>query len=429
MKTKKRRVIFRVFPGNRLTMPLLLNIWEKNGLDRCFDIQLADAAPGRLSSRQAKVVGSGDVFIYSFMTPHLPWVAEEIGRLRAGAGAAPLLAAGGPHVSGEPELAMACGFNVLFRGPGEKTFLQFGRDLLTGKIVAGETILYDGRGMAGDDEADHDAASWEDYIPVSSYFQTVPALEITRGCFWNCRYCQTGGEIPLYRDFGSIRAYLAELRRRRMPRVGFIAPSALEYGVKDRARPGLDKIETLLEICRTAGFRFIEYGIFPSELRPDTVSGDGVRLLERYVSNRRLTFGAQSASDGRLTAIGRGHRVDDITAAVETANEAGFAANLDFIVALPGETAGDRRDLLALIKKLRQKYRVHFQLHHFFPLAGSPFARRLPSYLSAAERQTFSDLKKNGLASDWWLDGEKSVRGYFRWLEKKFPTVFLEYQH
>jgi B12-binding domain/radical SAM domain protein len=427
MKIKKRRVIFRVFSGNRLTMPLLLNIWEKNGLDRCFDIQLADAASGCLSSSQTGIVRTDDVFVYSFMTPHLPWVAEEIGILRAGAAAAPLLAAGGPHVSEESELAMDCGFNVLFRGPGEKTFLQFGRDLLDGKITANETMIYDSRTMSCDEGVEHDTASWETYIPVSAYFKTIPPLEITRGCFWNCCYCQTGGEKPSCRGFDSIHAYLAELQRRRMLRVGFISPSALEYGAKDRTRPNLDNIKVLLELCRTAGFRFIEYGIFPSEVRPDTVSGDALRLLRRYVSNRCLTFGAQSASDERLAAIGRGHRVDDIVTAVETANDAGFAANLDFIIALPGETSADRRDLLELIKTLQQKYRVYFQLHHFFPLAGSPFKRRLPSYLSAAERQTFSDLKKNGSASDWWLTGEKAVRDYFRWLEKKIPKVFSEY--
>jgi B12-binding domain/radical SAM domain protein len=427
MKIKKRRVIFRVFSGNRLTMPLLLNIWEKNGLDRYFDIQLADAAPGRLTLSQTGAVGVEDVFIYSFMTPHLPWIADEVGRLRAGAGATPILAAGGSHVSAEPELVMACGFNVLFCGPGEKTFLQFGNDLLAGNIVAGKKVIYDGRSMSSDMDADHEAGSWEGYIPVSAYFKTIPPLEITRGCFWNCGYCQTGGEKPHFRSLDSISVYLEELQRRQMPRVGFISPSAMEYGAEYRTRPDLGKIEALLELCQAAGLSYIEYGIFPSEVRPDTVSGAGLDLLRRYVSNRRLTFGAQSASDERLAAIGREHSVKDIMAAVETANAAGFVANLDFIVALPGETAGDRRDLLALIKIMRQKYRVYFQLHHFFPLAGSQFARRLPSYLSVGERQTFSDLKKNGSASDWWLAGEKTVRDYFRWLEKKFPTVFNEY--
>lgn len=424
MGIKKRRVFFRVFPGNRLTMPLLLNVWEQNGLDRSFDIRLAAAAPGRLSPRQAGALEPGDVFIYSFMTPHLPWVAEEIGRLRTGAATPPLLAAGGPHVSAEPELAMACGFAVLFRGPGERTFLQFGHDLLAGKIAAGQTAVYDGRrGTTGADPA----STWERYMPVSAYFKTVPPLEIVRGCFWNCGYCQTGGLKPRSRALDSIGAYLEELCRRRMTRVGFIAPSALEYGAGEQGCPDLERIAALLRLCRQSGFRFIEYGIFPSEVRPDSAQGEGLRLLRRYVTNRRLTFGAQSASNARLAAIGRGHRVEDVFTAVAMANSAGFAANLDFIIALPGETAADRRDLLELIKKLRQKYRVFFQLHHFFPLAGSPFARRLPSYLSAAERRVFCDLKKNGLASDWWQAGEKSVHEYFAWLKQKFPAVFKEY--
>jgi B12-binding domain/radical SAM domain protein len=427
MKKKKRRVIFRVFPGNRLTVPLLLAIWEKNGLDRCFDIQLADAAPGRLETCQTGPVRADDVFIYSFMTPHLPWVADEIGHLLSASEAFPLLAAGGPHASGDQELTRDCGFNVIFRGPGEKTFLQFGLDLASGKMTGPENRVYDGRVPPGAAATGQDATLWEDFIPVSAYFKTIPPLEITRGCSWACRYCQTGGGRPAFRSDESIGEYLEELRRRRMNRVGFISPSALEFGSQDRARPDLEKIAVLLEMCRAAGFRFIEYGIFPSELRPDTVSGAAASLLRGTVSNRCLTFGAQSASDERLAAIGRGHRVKDIVAAVEAANDAGFTANLDFIIALPGETAGDRRELLELMKKLRKKYRVYFQLHHFFPLAGSRFARRLPSYLSSAERQTFCDLKKNGLASDWWREGEKSVRGYFRWLEKKFPAVFKKY--
>lgn len=428
MKKKKQRVFFRIFPGNRLTMPLLLNIWEKNGLDRCFDILLADSAPGRLPNRQMGAIGPGDVLIYSFMTPHLPWVAEEIGRLRAASAALPLLAAGGPHVSAEPDLAPAYGFNVLFIGPGEKTFLQFGRDLLAGKIGSGEPVVYDGRETPAAGNPGRGPESWENYIPVSSYFKTIPPLEITRGCFWNCGYCQTGGMPPRFRDLDSISAYLAELQKRKLPRVGFISPSALEYGSAERGRPNLERIGSLLQLCRAAGFRFIEYGIFPSEIRPDTVSGDALSLLARYVANRRLTFGAQSASDERLSVIGRGHKKEAIVAAVAAANDAGFAANLDFIIALPGETAEDRRDLLDLLKTLRQKYRVFFQLHHFFPLAGSRFARRLPSYLSSAERQTFGDLKKNGLASDWWLEGEKTVREYFCWLKKSFPAVFKEYR-
>ena len=145
------------------------------------------------------------------------------------------------------------------------------------------------------------------------------------------------------------------------------------------------------------------------------------------MSNRRLTFGAQSASPARLAAIGRGHSAAAIENAVAAANEAGFAANLDFIIALPGETAADRRRLLEFMPAMRKKYRVYFQLHHFFPLAGSAFALRLPSFLSADERRAFGALKKDGLASDWWRQGEGTVRDYLAWLERDFPDFFARF--
>jgi B12-binding domain/radical SAM domain protein len=423
---KKKRVAFRIFSGNRLTMPLLLNIWEKNGLDRHFDILLVDAEPGRLSGAQGAAMKTSDVCVFSFMTPHLPSVAAEIRDLRSAAMASPLLVAGGPHVSGEQELALACGFDILFSGAGEMTFLKFGQDLLAGKLNAGsDPIIYQApvESTAGNNEA----AGWEKYIPVSRYFKTVPPLEISRGCFWKCRYCQTGGARPSYRSEGSIILYLDELRRRDLPRVGFISPSALEFGAERPGGQALERIGRLLGLCHGAGFRFTEFGIFPSEIRPDTVSAEGLRLLRRVVANRRLTFGAQSAVDSRLAQIGRGHTAADMVNAVAEANAAGFAVNLDFIIALPGETAAERHELLEFITALRKKHRVHIQLHHFFPLAGSAFARRLPSFLNPVERQVFAALTKNGLASDWWQEGERSALAYFSWLERDFPVFFAQF--
>lgn len=423
---KKKRIAFRIFSGNRLTIPLLLNIWEKDGLDRFFEVILVDAEPGRLNGKEILALHASDACVYSFMTPHLPQVAEEVRDLRSAAKGPPLLVVGGPHVSGEQELALACGFDLLFSGAGETTFLQFGRDLLAGKLKTGnapavcrateETTAESTAGQA-----------WEKYIPVSRYCRTVPPLEISRGCFWKCRYCQTGGARPRYRSEDSIALYLDALRRRGLPRVGFISPSALEFGAAQAGRPEPGCIERLLELCRQRGFRFIEFGIFPSEIRPDTASVEGLRLLRRYVANRRLTFGAQSAVDARLASIGRGHTAARIMNAVAAANAAGFAVNLDFIIALPGETAAERCELLEFIAALRKKHRVHIQLHHFFPLAGSAFAKRLPSFLDAGERQVFSDLTRNGLASDWWQEGERSARAYFSWLERDFPDFYSQY--
>ena len=35
-------------------------------------------------------------------------------------------------------------------------------------------------------------------------------------------------------------------------------------------------------------------------------------------------------------------------------------------------------------------------------------------------------MKKNGLASDWWQEGERTAREYFAWLEHDFPEYFAE---
>jgi B12-binding domain/radical SAM domain protein len=424
---KKKRIAFRIFSGNRLTMPLLLNIWETDGLDRHFEISLVDAEPGRLSGGEIRELCASDACVYSFMTPHLPSVAAEIKGLRSAAKALPLLVAGGPHVTGEQELASACGFDILFPGAGETAFLEFGRDLAAGKLkIGGAPFVY--RVAAASLSGKNEEAAWENYIPVSAYFKTVPPLEIARGCFWKCRYCQTAGSSPRFRGLDSIARYLDELRRRGLPRVGFISPSALEFAGARPGRPDLDSLARLLERCRSAGFRFTEFGIFPSEIRPDTVDAGALRLLRRYVANRRLTFGAQSASAARLAAIGRGHSPAAIESAVAAANQAGFAANLDFIIALPGETEAERRQLLRFMSSLSKKYRVYFQLHHFFPLAGSVFARRLPSFLSAAERREFSALKKNSLASDWWQEGERTARAYLSWLQRDLPAAWARFR-
>ena len=67
-KMKKQRVIFRIFPFNRLTFPVLLNAWEQEGLDKHFDILITEEKPEPVSN---------DVIFYSFMTPHLPIIYKD----------------------------------------------------------------------------------------------------------------------------------------------------------------------------------------------------------------------------------------------------------------------------------------------------------------------------------------------------------------
>lgn len=417
------KIVFRVFSFNRLTFPLLLNVWERNGIDRHFDIRISDG--DKTGRKEIGDLGRGDAVVYSFMTPHLPLIAGEIETMKKAFSPEqrPLLVAGGPHVSGEQKLALAIGLDRVFAGDGEDLFLRFGQDLLGGGSGRDPVVHED----EDRDAPWHSPAEWERYIPVSRYMRTMPPLEIMRGCFWKCRYCQTGTREPQFRSLDSVARYLEEAARRGTTRISFISPSALEFGASSARKVDPWAIDRVLALTRSRGFRFVEYGVFPSEIRPDTVTDDALAMLKRFVSNRKLTIGAQSGIDERLSFIARGHGTQEVERAVALANARGFRVNLDLIIAYPGETADERMESLAFFRKIGKRYRIHVQLHHFFPLAGSPLEFRFPSFLHEAERRAWRDLKREGIASDWWVEGEKNAKAYFGWLKRRFPDYRARY--
>ncbi|MCP5107713.1 MAG: TIGR04013 family B12-binding domain/radical SAM domain-containing protein [bacterium] len=416
---KRRKIIFRAAPFNRLSFPILLNAWESSGIDRYFEIIVRETP---LTEKPAQTIGKNDVVLFSFMTPHLPLVHREIEAVKE-TGA--LIAGGGPHIGGEQRLAFDTGFHVLFVGPGEKNFITFGTDLLENRIQRKEKKIYTDTGDTADE--------FNRYLPLTKYMKLIPPLEIMRGCFWNCAYCTTGdgcggrGGRPLYRSLDSIKNFLDEISHRQFGRINYICPSSMEYRASKGRKVNLDKIEELLRLTHSYGFPHIEYGIFPSEIRPDTVSEAGMRMLKKYVSHKAVTLGAQSGSDERLKRLKRAHNTADIERAAAAANAAGFLANLDFITAYPDETADERRQTLEFIKTVNKKYRVRAQLHYFFPLSGSAYAHRFPSFLSGEEKEELKELKKGGLARDGWVENEKQVKHYFSWLKENFPRYYAEY--
>lgn len=410
-RVKKRRIIFRFAPYNRLSFPVLMNAWETHGIDNRFEIIVREQP---LTEKPAQTIDKNDVVLFSFMTPHLPEVHREITALKE-TGA--LMVGGGPHIAGEQELAFQTGLDILFAGAGEANFITFGMDLLENKIKKKE--IYTG--------PPRNPELLNGYLPFSKYVKEAPPLEIMRGCFWKCAYCTTGQQMTTFRTIDSVRGYLDEMSRRNFPRINYICPSSMEYGASKGRKIDIGKIEELLELTRSYGFRFIEYGIFPSEVRPDTVTAAGMRMLKKYVSNNSVTLGAQSGSDERLKELKRAHTTADIENAAAAANDAGFLANLDFIVAYPGETPGERRETLQFISKLRKKYRIRTHFHYFFPLSGSEYAFRFPSFLTDRDREPLTALKKNGISRDGWVKNEEQVKDYFKWLKQNFPAYYSRY--
>ena len=151
-------------------------------------------------------------------------------------------------------------------------------------------------------------------------------------------------------------------------------------------------------------------------------------MLKKYVSNNSVTLGAQSGCNERLKKLNRAHTTVDIERATAAANEAGFLANLDFIVAYPGETTEERQETFQFISGLQKKYRIRTHFHYFFPLSGSKYAFRFPSVLTEQDRMTLIALKRNGLSRDGWVKNEEQAVAYFKWLKENFPGYYSRYE-
>ena len=87
--------------------------------------------------------------------------------------------------------------------------------------------------------------------------------------------------------------------------------------------------------------------------RPDSITAEKLRAMKK-MGVTRISINPQSMSDETLKLIGRRHSVQDILDAYNLARSEGFDnINMDIILGLPGERAGDVRHTIDEIKKLR----------------------------------------------------------------------------
>ncbi len=398
-------LIFRQTDGNHLTLPVLCHILEISELGGLLDLQTADS----LDDMLRRIPADGPCIIaYSFMTPHLPDVWEEIQIVRRTARKDLFLLAGGSHPTGDSEGTLSMGFDVVCAGEGERTLPQIVRDILDNSDAVRGAVY------RTDKEADLDAS-----FPISRTISLMSPLEITRGCFWRCRFCQTASHHPRHRSLESVKQYLDELQKRRyLFRINFISPSGFEYGAEKPGRPEMEQIEALLRMAVEAGIRHVEYGIFPSELRPNTIRPELLDLIVRYCANRKVTIGAQSGSDTRLRNLKRGHTTEDIERAASYAREAGFTPILDFIMGYPDETDDERYQALEFARHLNTRYRARSQIHFFIPLAGTPMENQTPSFFSDPFTGLLDQAYCDGIVTNWWKDGMALSRKVVAMLRK-----------
>jgi len=321
---------------------------------------------------------------------------------------------GGPHATGDPVGSIASlGFDYAFIGEAECSFREFlvaVRDGLDTRSVKG--IFYRDCGkfrFTGKPKP----VNLDEHHPFPYWRRLLNPIEITRGCPYGCMYCQVTymhGPVMRHRSIEKVVEYSEIMARIGVRDIRFISPNSLAYGSRSLGRPEHSVLEELLSklhssVVEKHGGR-VFFGTFPSEVRPEYVDEESMRILSKYVANREIIVGAQTGSDKLLKAIKRGHTVEDVLNAVDIIHKYGFRASVDFILGLPGENSEDYAETISVVKKLVEKgARIH--LHTFMPLPGTPFAREKPVKVPEWVRREVAKLIGMGRAYGEWIQQER----------------------
>jgi B12-binding domain/radical SAM domain protein len=341
---------------------------------------------------------------WSFQSAGFAAAAEALARLRARAGAEALHLGGGAHATAEPEQVLAAGFDLAAWGEGEGTLASLVERLLTNGELCGPGLAWREGGAVRRGPAP-EPVDLDRIPPFPAACARGGFIEITRGCVHACRFCQTSfakGVRLRHRAPEVVARWAGAQVRHGRPDVRFITPSALAYGSED-GRPRLDRVEELLlAVRREIGAQGrIFLGTFPSELRPEHVTPEALRLLRRHADNGALLVGAQSGSDRMLAAAHRGHGAAEVEQAVRWVLEAGFEARVDFILGLPGEQEEDRAATRRLMESLAARgARVHG--HAFLPLPGTPWKGAPPGTPDERSARLLERLASRGRAFGQW---------------------------
>jgi B12-binding domain/radical SAM domain protein len=354
--------------------------------------------------RSAAEAGGIPVAAWSFYSPDFLVSAQDLSWVRERAPG--LHVAGGVHATAEPLATLRKGFDLVAIGEGETTVVALASALIAGaepRELPGLAHLRDGKLCSN---GPGERRPLDDFAAFNARARKWNALEITRGCIYACSFCQTPFMFKArfrHRSVANVRAHVALMRKTGTVRYArFLTPTCLSYGSADET-VNLDAVEELLAAVREempAGR--IYFGTFPSECRPEHVTPRSLRVLRRYVDNRQLVIGGQSGSDRVLAAMHRGHGVDDVRRAVRCCIEAGFVPDVDFLLGLPGETAGDRALSVAFARELVDLgARIHS--HAFMPLPGTPLAAARPEEIEGPVRAELQRLESGGKMHGQWV--------------------------
>ena len=328
---------------------------------------------------------SSAIVAFSIMTCQFEETSQLIRQLRGEHDGRLIILVGGPHVTARPEEVLRAGADIVFRGESETSLPRVLKALLQG--IDCNSI------QSADAPTDLDMT-----YSISPKRGMFGPIEITRGCAFACRFCQTShifGVSLRHRGIEKIVSQAETLRSINRKVVRLLSPNAFSYGSPDGRKLNLDAVRNLLSALReslSTNGRII-FAHFPSEARPEHITPDTLSLLDEFADNDEIVIGAQSGSSRMLDACSRAHTVEDVISAVACARKHGYKIIVDFMFGLPGETDADMRESLSVMKEIvGMGARIH--PHIFTPLPQTAFANEPQGRFSPFFLKTFNELRE-----------------------------------
>ncbi len=313
---------------------------------------------------------------------------------------------GGPHAAASPEELANLKMDFIIPDEGEYAFSQLLHLLLKKSNDKIDTELIPGlaRGFPIYVPANQPKlVEVGKFPPFSANFRLFGPIEISRGCPFRCKFCQTGNRADKMRhaSIENIVKWVRIASEIKFDKVWFLSPNSFGYGSKNGVTPNINALHNLLsQIHSISAIKGIFFGTFPSEVRPESVTREVLETITPFISNKKILIGAQSASNRLLRSIQRGHTFEQVKKAISLLEEFNFKIDLDFIFGLPEENSEDIKENLNFFNEILDgKYKnVKIHTHTFMPLPGTPFSNESIGKIDSEIMKIVGKLSKIGKA-------------------------------
>ncbi|OPX18274.1 B12-binding domain/radical SAM domain-containing protein [candidate division WOR-3 bacterium 4484_100] len=350
------------------------------------------------------------IIAFSYFISQVQKIKECIRILRKRCAQKVIFICGGPQATGEPHISLEMGFDIVVRGEAEETFINLLNNIAEQKgYEEVKGIIYSKKGQYLDTGRGK-TPCLDQFPPFAVEHRLFGPIEITRGCPFGCKFCQTPylfGMKPRHRSIDSICRAVNQMKSYGLTDIRFISPNAFSYGADGKKMNIVTLTNLLKEVRRVLEKKGrLFFGSFPSEVRPEFVNEQTIDLIKRYCDNDNIIIGAQSGSQRILALCNRGHTVEDVYQAVRLTLKNGLKTNVDFIFGLPEEGEEEISDSIKVMQDLiKLGARIH--AHTFIPLPQTPFSKSSGTALSPALSKFLEKGKSDGTVfGDWQKQAE-----------------------